>query len=44
MGKFEKAVKEKKVDFVTSILMEVEFTDLTINPILKELGLMGNLP
>lgn len=41
MNKFDKAVKEKNVDKVISILHEVELTDeKLINPILKQLGLL----
>ena len=40
MNKFDKAVKEKDVDEVISILKDVELTDeASINPILEQLGL-----
>ncbi len=39
MDKFEKAVKEKNVNLVISILKEVELNDLSITPILEQLGL-----
>ena len=37
---FDKAVEEKKTDEVISILRKVELTDESIEPILKNLGLM----
>jgi hypothetical protein len=42
LNKFDKAVKEKNIDEIVSILREVELNDLSINPILKQLGLKNN--
>lgn len=39
MDKFDKAVDEKNVNEVVSILKAVELNDLSINPILEQLGL-----
>ena len=39
MDKFDKAIKEKNVDLVISILKEVELNDLSIKPILNHFGL-----
>ncbi len=36
---FDKAVEEKDIARITLILKEVELTDLSIEPILKQLGL-----
>jgi len=40
IDKFDKVVKEKDVDTIVLILKEVELTDLSIDPILKHLGLV----
>jgi hypothetical protein len=39
LDEFDKAVEEKDVDKVISILEKVELTDLSIDPILERLGL-----
>lgn len=39
MDEFDKAVKEKNISKVISILKSVEFTDLSIKPILEGLKL-----
>jgi molecular chaperone GrpE (heat shock protein) len=36
LDEFEKAIKEKNVDKVISILKEVELSDKSINPILEK--------
>ena len=43
MEKFDKAVNEKNVDAIVSILKNVELTDLSIDPILKQLGLKEDI-
>lgn len=43
MEKFDKAVNEKDVDVIVSILKNVELTDLSIDPILKQLGLKDDI-
>lgn len=40
MDEFDKAVEEKDTEKVICILKKVELTDLSIVPILKELGLV----
>lgn len=40
MNEFDKAVEEKDTEKVICILKKVELTDLSITPILKELGLV----
>jgi hypothetical protein len=42
MEKFDKAVQEKKVDLIVSILKEVELNDLSTDPILTQLELKRN--
>ena len=39
LAEFEKAVKEKNIDKIISILKDVELTEASINPILEKLGL-----
>ncbi len=39
MEQFDKAVKEENIALVESILKEVELNELSIEPILKQLGL-----
>ena len=41
MDKFDKAVKDKDVDKVRSILKKVELTDPSIKPILESYGLIS---
>lgn len=40
MDEFDEAVEEKDIEKVICILKKVELTDLSIVPILKELGLV----
>ena len=40
MKDFDKAVKKKDVDKISSILKEVELTESSIIPILEQLGLL----
>ena len=40
LKKFDKAVKEKNVDEIKQILRQVELADLSIEPIIKNYGLM----
>ena len=42
IDEFDEAVKKRDVNMVTSILKKVELTDLSINPILREVGLIRN--
>jgi iron uptake system EfeUOB component EfeO/EfeM len=42
MDAFDKAIKEKKIQKVKSILEDVELNEESINPILKAFGLISD--
>ncbi|NCB43177.1 MAG: hypothetical protein EOM59_11225 [Clostridia bacterium] len=42
MDEYDKAIKEKNVEKIREILQKVELNEISINPILEQLGLDSN--